>query len=292
MRRIIVPTDFSKQSEYALDLAVEISKKTGADILVLHVIEYQKKSSVFLGSTSIDTEATLSTGADMDDTYFLLLFRKRKQDLINLLGQEKYDGMDLKNKILMGTPYHAIDEEITNQDSDLIIMGTTGISDWEESLIGSTAEKVVRHARCPVMTLREEVHYDNISDIVFAHDFFEKSSMISMVPKSIQEFFQAKIHFLYVNTPSNFKSEREGLSAMKRFAEENGFTNYQLDFYSHYHEDEGVIAFAEDNKMDMIMMSTAGRSGIFRFFERSITEDVVNLSKKPVLSYNLAKKKK
>ena len=54
-----------------------------------------------------------------------------------------------------------------------------------------------------------------------------------------------------------------------------------------YYEEEGIVWFAEDYKMDMVMMATSGRTGFSRIFEHSIAEDVVNFSKKPVVTFNL-----
>jgi len=159
MKKIIVPTDFSQQATYALDLASEIAGKTGAKIVLMHVIEYAKKQTTFLGSTALSTMGSLSTGIEMDDVYFIQLFKKRKSQMAEVLSDPAYANVEIADKILLGTPYHAIEEEITESDADFIIMGTTGVNDWEESMIGSTAEKVVRHASCPVLTLRKKVKF-------------------------------------------------------------------------------------------------------------------------------------
>jgi len=287
MKKIIVPTDFSQQATYALDFASEIANKTGAKIVLMHVIEYAKKQTTFLGSTSISTMGSLSTGIEMDDVYFIQLFKKRKNQMAEVLSDPSYANVDIVDKILLGTPYHAIEEEITESDADFIIMGTTGVNDWEESLIGSTAEKVVRHASCPVLTLRKKVKFGNIEKIVFASDFKElKPSYIDVV-KSIQSLFDADLHLVYVNTPGHFRNERDIIKNLNEFAKENKLNNHNIHVYSHEHEEEGIVWFTEDHKMDLVMMATYGRSGFSRLFEHSIAEDVVNFSKKPVVTFNL-----
>lgn len=287
MKKIIVPTDFSQQAAYALDLASEIAAKTGATIVLMHVIEYAKKTTTFLGSTSLSTMGSLSTGIEMDDLYFIQLFKKRKNQMAEVLSDPSYANIEITDKILLGTPYHAIEEEITESEADFIIMGTTGVNDWEESLIGSTAEKVVRHASCPVLTLRKKVRLMDIEKIVFAADFKElKPSYIDVV-KSIQSLFEADLHLVYVNTPSHFRNERDIIEKLNDFAKENTLDNHNIHVYSHEHEEEGIVWFTEDFKMDMVMMATYGRSGFSRLFEHSIAEDVVNFSKKPVVTFNL-----
>ncbi|MCG8305821.1 MAG: universal stress protein [Cytophagales bacterium] len=287
MKKIIVPTDFSEQARHALDLASEIAVKIEAKIVLMHVIEYAKKQTTFLGSSALTTMGSLSTGVEMDDVYFIQLFKKRKSQLAEILSDPVYANVDITDKILLGTPYHAIEEEITESDADFIIMGTTGVNDWEESLIGSTAEKVVRHASCPVLTLRKKVKLNDIGKIVFASNFKElKPSYVGLV-KNIRKLFESDLHLVYINTPNHFRNEREIISHLNKFADENDLDNHNIHVYSHQHEEEGIVWFTEDFKMDMVMMATYGRSGFSRLFEHSIAEDVVNFSKKPVVTFNL-----
>ncbi len=287
MKKILVPTDFSEQASYALDLASEIAGKTGAKIVLMHVMEYAKKQTTFLGSSTLNTMGSLTTGVEMDDIYFIQLFKKRKQQMAEILSDPVYANIDITDKIMMGTPYHAIEEEITESDADFIIMGTTGVNDWAESLIGSTAEKVVRHSSCPVLTLRRKVRLGDIGKIAFASDFKESKPGYMRIVRSIQKLFGAELHLVYVNTPSHFRNEREIINDLKAFASENELDGHKIHVYSHQHEEEGIVWFTEDHKMDMVMMATLGRSGFSRLFEHSIAEDVVNFSKKPVVTFNL-----
>ena len=287
MKKIIVPTDFSEQAQHALNLACEIAGKTDAKIVLMHVIEHAKKQTTFLGSSALTTMGSLSTGVEVDDIYFIQLFKRRKSQLAEILSDPIYANVEITDKILLGTPYHAIEEEITESEADLIIMGTTGVNDWEESLIGSTAEKVVRHASCPVLTLRKEVKLKNIENIVFASDFKEAKPAYMHIVKSIQKLFNAELNMVFINTPGNFKNERDIVNNLKNFADENGLDDHKIHVYNHEHEEEGIVWFTEDFKMDLVMMATYGRAGFSRLFEHSIAEDVVNFSEKPVVTFNL-----
>ncbi len=287
MKKIIVPTDFSEQANNALDLASEIASKTEAKIVLMNVIEYSKKQTTFLGSSALNTMGSISTGIEMDDIYFIELYKKRRGQLEDLINDPKYANIEIVDKIMLGTPYHAIEEEITESEADFIIMGTTGVNDWEESLIGSTAEKVVRHASCPVITLRKKVKLNDINNIVFASDFKDTNPPYMPLVKSIQKLFEAELHMVFINTPSHFRNEREVIKELTDFANANNLDDHKIHIYSHQHEEEGIVWFTEDYKMDMVMMATYGRSGLSRLFEHSIAEDVVNFSKKPVVTFNL-----
>ena len=292
MKKIIVPTDFSEQAMNALSLAYEMAQKINAKILLMHVIEHSKKQTTFMGSTALNTTASMTTGIEMDDIYFIELFKKRKKQMMAVLEDSAFAGVEIIDKIMLGTPYHAIEEEITESEADFIIMGTTGVSNWEESLIGSTAEKVVRHASCPVLTLRKKIKMSAIKRIAFASDFREEKPVYIRLVKKMCELFDAELHLVYINTPSHFKNEREVEHNLKSFALSNDLVNFKTHVYSHLHEEEGIVWFTEDHKMDMVMMATSGRTGFSRLFEHSIAEDVVNFSKKPVLTFNLHQIKK
>jgi nucleotide-binding universal stress UspA family protein len=287
MKKIIVPTDFSEQAKYALDLACEIATREEAEIILLHVIEFAGKKATFLGSSSLSATVDVSTGIEMDDIYFVELFKRRRHQMNDILVDKTYGDANIVDKIMLGSPFHAIDEEITENDADIIIMGTTGVNDWREGMIGSTAEKVVRHARCPVLTLRQPVLLNNIHRIVFASDFRENNNSFIEAIKYLQKFFEAELNFVFINTPSSFINEREIKKVMEKFASDNDFSYYKTHVYSNHHEEEGIVWFTEDYKMDLIMMATHGRKGLSRIFEHSIAEDVVNFSKKPVVTFNL-----
>ncbi|HBH24733.1 MAG TPA: universal stress protein [Cytophagales bacterium] len=293
MRKIVVPTDFSEQADNALELACDMAEHLpDVEITVIHVIEHTKKNTVFLGSSSLDTTGQWSKKPDMNDVFFIELYRKRRSQMQELMDNPRFTSLKIEDKIMRGNAYQAIEDEIVDTNADLIIMGTTGINDWEESLIGSTAEKVVRHASCPVLTLRKKISFDDISNIAFASDFSGINTPFLNIPKSIQEYFHAKLHFVFINTPSNFRNERDIRKIMSDYAKENNFDNYKLHIYSHFNEEEGIVSFIEDYDMDMVILSTHGRTGFIRLFEHSIAEDVVNYSKKPVLTFNLHNLKK
>ncbi len=290
MKKIIVPTDFSNQATFALDLAYEIAKKEGAEITLVHVIEIPKKNTAFLGS-SIDTEATLEGEDPMERVFYLKLIEKREEQFVEILDNPKYKGVTIKEKLVRGTPYEKIGELLTDVKADLIIMGTTGADSWEENLIGSTAEKVVRHSKCPVLTLRNRFHVKDIKRIVLASDFKDDLETYKSVPRTLKNFFNAELHLVYVNTPGHFMNEREIMKQMDEFTEDNKLGKIERHIYCHNNAGEGILNFAEDYKMDLIMMTTSGeRSGIFRLFNHSIAEEIVNHSKKhPVVTLNIHK---
>lgn len=281
MKKILVPTDFSKHAGYAVDFAAQLTKKMEAELVLLHVVEDASVSSVrYTGEVELP---------DMQDRLFILkLIEKATADLQATF--EKYSDITINKEIRIGNPYHSIREIITEHSVDLVVMGTHGTNNFGEALVGSNAEKVVRHAECPVVTLREPIEKVNFNTIIFATGLNDEDRTCMNVVKKFQTFFNAKIHVVRINTPNNFEADWVSQPALKEYAEKCGFEDYDIHVYNDTSEEDGIIHFAETISADMIAMATHGRTGFAHLLTGSIAEDVVNHAKRPVLTYVLNKK--
>jgi len=275
MKNILVPTDFSELATYACDLAYEIAKKADATVTFLHVVEDATVSSIhYTGDMDIP---------NMEDKLFVVrMIEKTKNEFANL--QEKYSDVEVKTEIRLGNPYRNIKDFVNKDDCDFIVMGTKGSTGLEEFLIGSNAEKVVRHAACPVLTIGDKVENFDFKDIVYATGAQENDQCL-MVLKQFADVYKSKIHFLRVNTPNNFESDKSSIPSLEKYAEKCGFDNYDVHIYNDASEEEGIIQFSEYKNADMIAMTTHGRTGLAHLLTGSIAEDVVNHTKRPVLTY-------
>ena len=279
MKTILVPTDFSDHATYALDLAYDIAKKSGAAIKLLNVVEAPHGSS-FNAMGEVTTD-------DTESLFFVQLVKGVKQRLLEIDEDPKYADVKLDGFVEVGNPYENIARTIADQEVDLVVMGTQGSSGLEEVFVGSNAEKAVRYSNCPVLTVKEPVHANAIKDIVLATNLRDDHQDLFSQLTKIQQLFDATIHIVRINTPSSFENDRYYKSEMQKFAEQYGLTNYTLNVYNDSDEEDGIIYFAEQVNADMIAMGTHGRSGISRILSGSIAEDVVNHSKRPVWTFKL-----
>ena len=201
MKRILVPTDFSKEAGYALDAAANISSKTGAQILLMHVVEGFVHGSF---STQGGTPDDLS-----EEVFMKKLLEKGKSDLEKLVTNRNLEGVSISTAVKVGNPFHHIARDILDNEADLVIIGSKGASGYEEVLIGSNTERVVRHSNCPVITVKEPIDFTQVTDIVFAADFIDTEDNVANHLKNLQNVLDAKLHLVKVDTPSNFESSRE-----------------------------------------------------------------------------------
>lgn len=287
MKKILVPTDFSEQAGFALDFAIQISVANGAEIILLTVVDYPGgMSSVWGGGVNVigGAEPPLD---NVDEMFANNLIEKAKEDLEGLINTKKDAGARIIPKVQIGNPYFCISEEIEGNQIDLVVIGSKGASGLEEILIGSNTEKVVRHAKCPTLTIKQPRTIESIKNIVFASSFSDDQTHVIDELKKILKVIRAKLHLVKINTPNNFEVSRKTIELMKAFVEQHGIENYTLNIYNDFIEEDGIIYFAQDIDADMIALATHGRTGLMHLLSGSIAEDVVNHAKRPVWTCRL-----
>jgi len=143
IKKVLVPIDFSDYSKSSLKYAVNFAKHFNASLILVYVIE----PIVYPPDFSMGQIAIPSPGLEMD--------KRANEELNKLAEKEIPSDVQVKKIIKTGKPFVEIIETAADEDVDLIIIATHGHSGVEHILFGSTAEKVVRKAPCPVLTLRE-----------------------------------------------------------------------------------------------------------------------------------------
>lgn len=280
MKNILVPSDFSEQANNAFDAALDISRKSGAQLHLLHVIEPVTSSiGMAMPGTFIDNS--------MDQLFMTQLMTRSKERVQEFLQDPKYKDLPIVVETAIDRLYPKVEEYVKQHQIDLIVMGTKGSDGLEEVLIGSNAEKIVRHASCPVITVRKAPVPFEIRNIAFATDCKEDHPVMMQLLKSLQHFFDATLHLVTINTPGNFNTDREAKKKQLDFAKRYELRNFTLNIYNETSEDTGIMYFADAINADLIALGTHGRSGFTRLFSNSIAEDLVNHAQRPVLTLHM-----
>ena len=141
IRQILAPTDFSECSKQAVACAYELAQTFGAKLVLLHVVE---ELPSYIGFIPPAGAAML-----LED-----LERQARLDLVEVLPEAEAAGVEVTRQVVMGSPAHEIVEVATAEKVDLIVIATHGRTGLSHLVMGSVAERVVRTALCPVMTIR------------------------------------------------------------------------------------------------------------------------------------------
>jgi nucleotide-binding universal stress UspA family protein len=145
IKKVLVPIDFSDYSKSSLRYAVNFAKQFNAEIYLIYVVE----PVIYPPDFSMGQIAIPSVNTEWDE--------RAREGLKNLAKTEIPDGVKVKTILKNGKPFMEIIDTASEENIDLIIIATHGHSGVEHILFGSTAEKVVRKAPCPVLTLREPI---------------------------------------------------------------------------------------------------------------------------------------
>jgi nucleotide-binding universal stress UspA family protein len=135
IQHILAPTDFSAPASRAVTAAFELAQTFGAKLSLLHVIE--------VPAYAIEVALPLET-----------LERDARRELARLLPEAEAAHVEVTRLVDMGVPYQRIVETATAESVDLIVMATHGRTGLSHLVLGSVAERIVRLARCPVLTIR------------------------------------------------------------------------------------------------------------------------------------------
>jgi len=278
MKSILVPTDFSKTSIVAVETAVEIAKKANAEVTLLHVVEEATSDSF-----SISGEWREKNWDDRLFTYKLL--EKSKAQLEKLVLDPRWSAVKVTGELRLGNPFHGMRTIITDHKVDLVVMGTRGHSKLEEMVIGTNTERVVRHAKCPVLSVHKKPAKVDFKNIVYATAMSKDEEVFSRIIKKTQQLYNSTIHLVRINTPGDFQRDYVVKDYMEKFAKKLGLKNYTINVFNDTTEEEGIIYFAESIDADLIAMATHGRTGFAHVMAGSIAEDVVGHAKRPVLTF-------
>lgn len=272
--KILIPTDFSIYADYAIQMALNISKYKDLEIHLLHVVTPLNR----LAAVGLNTKLRSDLIGHLKDWATEKL--KRNADHI------KEFNIPCKTKIVSGKYLDSIKASAEIENYNLIIMGSHGASGKEEWFIGSNASKTIRKLHNNILVVKQKPKDFDSSEVVYVTglDTREQNSF-----KAFLNLTDAlpikKIHILTVDTLSYFS---QPTSVMNEALEDFKLIAFDKDVETHFYTDfsihAGIRHFSEEYKISLIGMSNYLRHPLKRMFQGSNVEMTVNHSQIPVLS--------
>jgi len=149
LKKILYPTDFSEYSLAALPYAVSLARQNDAELYCLHVVEMPQEE--YLTSEYM---VPLEVPHVPEDK----IIRTARARMERFAAENLFEIAKVTSRVLVGVPFVEIIRYAREQSIDLIVIGTHGHSALAAMLLGTVAEKVVRKAPCPVLTVRHPHH--------------------------------------------------------------------------------------------------------------------------------------
>lgn len=273
MKNILTPIDFSKHSIFALKAAAKIAKKYNYTITMVHMLE-------------LPNGYLTNSGGNTHSTIFML---KRANEKFNELIKEDYLEGIIVNVIIK---HYAVFDELAElakeNNSSLIVMGSHGKENEEKSYLGSNTEHVVKKANVPVLVIKSEITDINFENSLFVSDFKMECAEAYKKLKIFFDEIGVAPKMLFVNIPNDgFVSSKDMDDRFKDFlikAEGNLKNIKNFINYDDYSVEKGVINYTKENHTSLISVATHGVSGFASLFHHSVSLELANKSKLPILT--------
>ncbi len=276
MKKILVPCDFSDSAVQAFIFALQMVQQSKGEIILLHVIELPVLHITMLGPTLY-----------FEENYLKDIKLSAEKNFKELKAKWTNDGIKVRSLIAQGPITKTITRIAEENKVDLIVMGTKGATGFEEFLVGSNTEKVVRFSPLPVLAVRKSQELSHIKNIVFPTTLDPNQNKLLTHIKALQNFFSARLHLLLVNTPHNMKRTIDEKDMMEGYAKDFDLQNYTINTRNDFYESDAIMNFTVKIKADMIAMGTHSRKGLAHLISGSVAEEVVNHMDCPIWTYSI-----
>ena len=193
MMKVLVPVDFSEESINAFRFALDLTARSGGEIGLLYIVPLP----VLQDSPRMPVERY--RGPMIEELKSLAHFR-----FYQLIQEFNAENSKISADVMMSSHIpQAIADHATKNHFDTVVMGTKGASGIREWLIGSITEKVVRTCPVPVIAVKQYTPGIGIRNIVFPNilDIENQKDLVERI-KNLQDFFQAELHIVWINTPT------------------------------------------------------------------------------------------
>lgn len=278
MKKILVPTDFSREADNALEVAAQLAKKFEAELYLLHMVELPANMTNPVGEMrSNDLPEAL---------FFIKMARKR---FAEVLERPYLKGLKINEIIESEHAFEGIMDTSKKYDCDFIVMGSKGAKGFREMFVGSNTEKVVRTSEVPVLVIKDSHPDFRIKNFAFATNLDEQNRKTLQKVANFAELMDAKLHLVFINTANQFITTKQVNGFLEEHFSGIAFDNYEFHTYNDDSVEEGILNFAAEINADVIGIATHGRKGLAHFFNGSISEDLVNHAKTPIVTFRLEK---
>lgn len=272
--KVLIPTDFSVQAEYAYLMVKKLEEKIPVEIHFMHVLGVPD-------TVTMDKNGNIQTCGEISVDYVVSQKTIAERKLNNL---KTLYGNDIQVHLELGKLTDKIVSYAQNQKFDLIVMGTKGAWGLKEKLSGSETQMIARQSTIPLLSLMCDRSDLIIENILLVHDFSNpKNENLALLHKLIKAF-NTKVHLLQIAKDTSFDNKTSIFSKMDEFALVNQISNFEMHVLNDIDVENGVIHFNQMQEMDIICIGTHGKGGLFH---HSATEKLINHLFKPIISYHL-----
>lgn len=277
--RILIPTDFSPQSEFAYNFASILSGKFALELHVLHVIQSSN-------DLNVDRDGNIVHDGEVSSYEYEQLSHQAWEHLLQLkLG----DGgsQTLNTHLKIGPITDTILQKADEVKADLIVMGTKGEFSRRGVFRGIETQFVVRRSPIPVITITADIQESDLKHIVLASHFrYEEKHNLAWFIK-IMNAFSSQLSLVFVADKKLNDEERMKVEAdMIRYCQIQGLELFTSSILEGFKVFKGIQYYCQTQQPGLIAIGTHGRPGWMKLIWPSISERVATGTHRPVFTFH------
>lgn len=293
IKRILFATDFSRWARRAEDYACALACSWKASLTVLSVVEFPPG---------------LNPDYVVNQQYLADLLKHASAQLADLKGRAERRGIEVTTRVATGIPSEEVISAAQAEDSDLLVVGTRGKTGLAHVLLGSTAERVIRGAPCPVLAVRTEPTDTQderalsrpvtLERILVPVDFSDCSLDALEYAVVLAQQAKASLMLLHVLEPvsygldftlSHIRTREQVRESWTKRLEELASSHRHPNMPIEYRlrggfPSDSILDSAQTLPCDLIVMGTHGRRGISHTISGSVAEAVLRKAHCPVIA--------
>lgn len=289
IKKILWASDGSTESVDALKWAEVFASRYEAKVTALSVFE-----TATLNPFAIP--ANLKRKISLADSEITKKETRRLAQITNALERK---GIKVETRVARGIPHQEIIKTAHNRSIDLIAMGKTGVTPWRKMLVGSTTTAVLREAEVPVLTVRRTATNIAVKKILFPTAFSPREKDAFAWAVEFARTFDAvlvllnviEVHKSYASVKGGFIGRLRASAGkqLRKIAEavpiqKNKEVTLLEKVTTFPRAWSGIVNFARNQDIDLIVMSTQARKGAARLFLGSVAENVIREAPCPVIT--------
>lgn len=245
-KRILLPTDYSKNALNAIRYALELYRNVHCDFYILNAFH--------ISSYTLDSMRVPETG----EPYYEAAKQEAEAGMERLMQMVRLHPQNHKHEFHTITTFNSVTEAIRHvvnkKDIDMIIMGTKGITESKARIFGTNTVNVMERIReCPVIAVPNNYMFEEPREIVFPTDYkspFKKKEMADVI--ELAQLFNATIHLLHIDKDKDGKLDRKEQGNKELLQEILEGVTHQMHFEPAANISDGINAFVDRHKCDMI----------------------------------------
>lgn len=278
MKKILFPTDFSDTANNAFLYTLHLAKLYNAEVFITHIYDKKVISTLYGGQPEL--VATIYVDVELDEFEY---FKEESKKLRMIAEENNLSDVKLNFIFKSGSLVSTLGEIIEKEKINLVVMGTSGATNFEKKLWGSNTMNALRSLDIPILSIPKKAIFKGVKNIGFASALKDSDKPILANLLNFYDDNDLIIKVLYIM--KNDKNAEEQLIDKKIASWESEFRNEKLIFIKKISDSvtKGIYQLIFDENIDIVVIAKRDLSFIDSLFTHSLSEDLAKKMDFPLL---------